>query len=53
MKNKYTILLEQLESCGTGKMKCFGNSMLPIIKSGSCLTFVKQNIYDIGDIVFL
>lgn len=52
MKNKYTILFEQLESCGTGKMKCFGNSMLPILKSGSCLTFVKQNSYDIGDIVF-
>jgi SOS-response transcriptional repressor LexA len=33
-------------------MKCFGNSMLPILKSGSTLTFEKKNNYTIGDIVF-
>lgn len=50
--NKYLRLKEELETSGTGKMKCFGNSMLPILKSGSLLTFSKQQEYSIGDIVF-
>lgn len=33
-------------------MKAFGNSMLPILKSGSLLTFQKQDNYKVGDIVF-
>lgn len=33
-------------------MKAFGNSMLPILKSGSLLTFAKASTYMIGDIVF-
>ena len=33
-------------------MKAFGNSMLPILKSGSLLTFVRATDYKIGDIVF-
>lgn len=50
--NKYERLKQELESAGTGKMKCFGNSMLPILKSGSLVTFNKADSYDIGDIVF-
>jgi hypothetical protein len=50
--NKYHRLREELESKGTGQMKCFGNSMLPILKSGSLLTFRKQPDYAVGDIVF-
>jgi hypothetical protein len=50
--NKYERLKQELESAGTGKMKCFGNSMLPILKSGSLLTFNKVDSYEIGDIVF-
>ncbi len=50
--NKYIRLKSELETIGTGKMKAFGNSMLPKIKSGSLLTFQKQNEYEIGDIVF-
>ena len=50
--NKYDRLKKELEENGTGKMKCFGNSMLPIIKTGSLLTFTKKDKYDIGDIVF-
>ncbi len=50
--NKYIRLKSELETVGTGKMKAFGNSMLPKIKSGSLLTFQKQNEYEIGDIVF-
>ncbi|MFN4151150.1 MAG: S24 family peptidase [Candidatus Sericytochromatia bacterium] len=33
-------------------MKAFGNSMLPILKSGSLLTFEKFDEYEINDIVF-
>ncbi len=53
-RNKYEILLNELNDKGTGKMKGFGNSMLPIIKSGTMLTYVKNedNEYEIGDIVF-
>jgi SOS-response transcriptional repressor LexA len=50
--NKYELLKEQLASDGVGKMKCFGNSMLPIISSGSLLTFKQEDSYQIGDIVF-
>ena len=50
--NKYTILKEQLEKIGTGKMKCFGSSMTPILKSGSLLLFKKCEDYEVGDIVF-
>ena len=50
--NKYQRLIEELNEKGNGKMKCFGNSMLPILKSGSLLTFQKSEQYKIGDIVF-
>ena len=50
--NKYHRLREELENKGEGKMKCFGHSMMPILKSGSLLTFRKQTSYEIGDIVF-
>ena len=58
MKNKYTAmskyltLIAQLEKNGFGEMKAFGNSMMPIINSGSKLTFNKQQSYNVGDIVF-
>ena len=45
-------LREELEEKGTGKMKGFGNSMMPIVKSGSLLTFEKQDEYEVDDIVF-
>lgn len=50
--NKYNRLIGELESGKTGEMKCFGNSMTPIIKSGSLLTFESKSEYEIGDIVF-
>lgn len=50
--NKYLKLKEEIETKGSGKMKGFGNSMLPILKSGSLLTFEKRETYTIGDIVF-
>jgi len=50
--NKYERVKNDLEEKGTGTMKCFGDSMLPVIKSGSKITFVKQDNYKVGDIVF-
>jgi len=50
--NKYERLKLELEDSGTGKMKCFGHSMMPILKSGSLLTFRKQETYAVKDIVF-
>lgn len=50
--NKYERLKNELEMTGTGKMKAFGSSMLPILKSGTLLTFIKAPEYAIGDIVF-
>lgn len=49
--NKYERLKQELETVGTGKMKGFGNSMLPILESGSLCTYVKQDEYEVGDIV--
>lgn len=50
--NKYERLKNELALPGTGKMKAFGNSMLPILKNGSLLTFEPAADYQIGDIVF-
>lgn len=50
--NKFERLKNELETNETGKMKAFGNSMLPILKSGSLLTFKKEPEYKINDIVF-
>lgn len=50
--SKYLTLIEELNSIGTGKMKVFGNSMTPILFTGSLLTFEKREEYEIGDIVF-
>lgn len=50
--NKFERLKAELEQTGKGKMKAFGSSMLPILKSGSQLTFEKASEYKIGDIVF-
>lgn len=50
--NKYERLKISLETTGKGNMKAFGSSMLPILKSGSLLTFEKASEYKIGDIVF-
>jgi hypothetical protein len=50
---KYRRLRDKLVNVGdTGKMQCFGESMMPIIESGSILTFQKEKSYGVGDIVF-
>jgi hypothetical protein len=50
--NKYERLIKELEENGTGKMKCFGNSMTPILHSGGLMTFEKRTTYEMGDMVF-
>lgn len=50
--NKYIFLMADLEQTGTGTMKAFGSSMMPILKSGSLLRFEAHLDYEVGDIVF-
>lgn len=51
MSTKYDRVVKELEEKGTSKMKVFGNSMTPILKSGSLLTFEKRDDYEVGDVV--
>jgi hypothetical protein len=50
--NKYERLKQDLLLNGTGRMKCFGNSMLPLLSNPSLNTYVRQATYEVGDIVF-
>lgn len=50
--NKYERLKSILEKHGTGTMKCYGNSMSPILTNPSICTYIRQDKYEIGDIVF-
>jgi hypothetical protein len=50
--NKYQRLIEDLATTGTGKMKCHGSSMLPILENPSTCTYRRQDGYAVGDIVF-
>lgn len=50
--NKFERLKHDLETKGYGSMKAYGQSMLPLLKSGSLLTFEQADVYEIGDIVF-
>ena len=50
---KYTKAIKELAQNGMTVMRVFGNSMTPIIKSGSTLTFKRIDTgYEIGDVVF-
>lgn len=51
-RNKYERVIDEIITQGYGVMKCYGNSMTPILKSGSSQTFVPQPDYEVGDIVF-
>jgi hypothetical protein len=51
-RRKYTNLQASLEQTGIGQMQCFGDSMLPVLKSGSLMTFQKMDTYKVGDAVF-
>jgi len=49
--NKYERTVAALEGGQDHTMKVFGHSMMPIIKSGSALTFRKTDDYQVGDVV--
>lgn len=51
MMNKYERIVKDLNEGKQASMKVFGQSMLPIIKSGTQLTFEKKDSYEVGDIV--
>jgi hypothetical protein len=50
--NKYEVLKSALEMGKDGTMKCYGNSMLPILTNPSTCTYRREPFYRIGDIVF-
>jgi hypothetical protein len=50
--SKYEYLIKALIETGTGTMKCFGNSMLPILSNPSICTYAVQYKYQVDDIVF-
>ena len=50
--NKYERLIKDLREKGEGSIKMFGNSMTPLIKSGTVLTFKVAKKYNEGDVVF-
>jgi hypothetical protein len=49
---KYERLLNDLNNNKKGCMKCFGNSMLPILKNPTTNYYEVRDEYEIGDIVF-
>jgi hypothetical protein len=48
----YNRAIKELEVTGVTNMRLTGNSMTPIIKSGTTLEFIKCTEYSVGDIVF-
>jgi hypothetical protein len=52
LMNKYHRLIADLEKTGQGSIKCFGNSMKPILDNPSTCVYRVQESYQIHDIVF-
>lgn len=50
--NKYHRVIAELSQGKDSTMQAFGNSMRPLIDSGSELTFRATNDYQVGDVVF-
>ena len=50
--SKYERMQHELAVHGRTQAKAFGQSMKPILESGSLLTFEKCARYEVGDIVF-
>jgi hypothetical protein len=51
MRDKYERATRLLVDGKQATMKVFGKSMLPIIQSGSKLTFLETKDYEVGDVV--
>lgn len=52
MTTKYERLKADLANSGRGQMKCFGNSMKPILSNPSTCHYETRDAYSVGDIVF-
>jgi hypothetical protein len=50
--NKYELLKSKLEMGEEASMKCFGNSMTPILSNPSTCHYRQEPYYQVGDIVF-
>jgi len=50
--NRHERVRKELDENGTSKMTVTGNSMMPVIKTKSTLTFEPREDYQVGDIVF-
>ena len=50
--SKYERLKSDLDTKGYGEMKCYGNSMLPLLDNPTTNTYIVQKKYKVGDIVF-
>lgn len=50
--DRYGELRLALHQTGVGRMRCFGDSMLPVLFSGSMMYFQRQEEYQVGDVVF-
>ena len=51
MKNKYERAIAALDSGKDAKMRVFGNSMVPLIKTKSVATYRRTEDYQVGDVV--
>lgn len=49
---RYDRMQQELTLAGRTQAKVFGQSMIPIIESGSLLSFERKDEYQVGDIVF-
>lgn len=53
MNNKYERTLGALDAGKDAKMSVFGNSMMPLIKTKSVVTYRRTEDYQIGDVVLV
>jgi len=51
--NKYEKPLAALDSGKDAKMRVFGNSMTPLIKTKSVVTYRRTEDYEVGDVVLV
>jgi hypothetical protein len=51
-EDKYLNLQKSLLETGIGWMRCYGESMEPVLHNGSKMTFQKQDEYEVGDAVY-
>jgi len=51
--NKYEKAIAALDAGRDAKMRVFGNSMVPLIKTKSVVTFRRTEDYQVGDVVFV